>query len=399
MKTMEKINIGKNSFVNTYKQFPIIFDYGKGVYMYDIEGNKYLDFVAGIAVNALGYGNETLNNALKEQIDKFTHCSNLYWNEPAINAANLLSKLSGLDKVFFCNSGAEANEGAMKLARKYAKKFVSENRYEIITMKNSFHGRTIGTITATGQEKYQKGLSPLLPGIKYCEYNNIDALKETIGINTCAVLIEVIQGEGGIVPADIEYLQQVRKICDDKNLVLIIDEVQTGIGRTGKMMAYEHYNIKPDIVTLAKGLGSGIVVGAFAVNDKVAKGFEPGDHASTFGGNPLACTAVNVTLNSLSNDGVLDNVVKQGNYLKEKLESLKSKYDFVVDVRGIGLMQGIEVEVPVSTVVGKCLDKGLLLVGAGANVIRFVPPLIVTSEHIDEAIGILDKVFEELLEE
>lgn len=396
---MEKINIGKNSFVNTYKQFPIIFDYGKGVYMYDIEGNKYLDFVAGIAVNALGYGNETLNNALKEQIDKFTHCSNLYWNEPAINAANLLSKLSGLDKVFFCNSGAEANEGAMKLARKYAKKFVSENRYEIITMKNSFHGRTIGTITATGQEKYQKGLSPLLPGIKYCEYNNIDALKETIGINTCAVLIEVIQGEGGIVPADIEYLQQVRKICDDKNLVLIIDEVQTGIGRTGKMMAYEHYNIKPDIVTLAKGLGSGIVVGAFAVNDKVAKGFEPGDHASTFGGNPLACTAVNVTLNSLSNDGVLDNVVKQGNYLKEKLESLKSKYDFVVDVRGIGLMQGIEVEVPVSTVVGKCLDKGLLLVGAGANVIRFVPPLIVTSEHIDEAIGILDKVFEELLEE
>lgn len=399
MKTMEKINIGKNSFVNTYKQFPIIFDYGKGVYMYDIEGNKYLDFVAGIAVNALGYGNETLNNALKEQIDKFTHCSNLYWNEPAINAANLLSKLSGLDKVFFCNSGAEANEGAMKLARKYAKKFVSENRYEIITMKNSFHGRTIGTITATGQEKYQKGLSPLLPGIKYCEYNNIDALKETIGINTCAVLIEVIQGEGGIVPADIEYLQQVRKICDDKNLVLIIDEVQTGIGRTGKMMAYGHYNIKPDIVTLAKGLGSGIVVGAFAVNDKVAKGFEPGDHASTFGGNPLACTAVNVTLNSLSNDGVLDNVVKQGNYLKEKLESLKSKYDFVVDVRGIGLMQGIEVEVPVSTVVGKCLDKGLLLVGAGANVIRFVPPLIVTSLHIDEAIGILDKVFEELLEE
>lgn len=396
MGKMEKISMGQESFINTYKPFPVLFDYGKGVYMYDIEGKKYLDFVAGIAVNSLGYGNEKLNNALKNQIDKFLHCSNLYWNESAIDAANILSELSGLDRVFFCNSGAEANEGAMKLARKYAKKYVSKDRYEIISMKNSFHGRTIGAITATGQEKYQKDLSPLLPGIKYCEYNNINSLKETINDNTCAIIVEVIQGEGGIVPADFEYIKEIRNICDDKNIVLIIDEVQTGIGRTGKTMAYEHYDIRPDIVTLAKGLGSGIVVGAIVANDKVAKGFEPGDHASTFGGNPIACTAVNVVLNEIKNGDLLRNVKEQGDYLKEKLKRLKSQYSFITDVRGIGLMLGIEVTIPVSTVVSKSLEKGLLLVGASSNVIRFVPPLVVTNENIDEAILILEEVFNEL---
>jgi acetylornithine/succinyldiaminopimelate/putrescine aminotransferase len=279
----------------------------------------------------------------------------------------------------------------------HSNNFNSDNRVEIITMKNSFHGRTIATITATGQEKYQKGLSPLLPGIKYCEYNNIDSLKGTINDNTCAIFIEAIQGEGGIVPADVQYLQQVRKLCDDNNIVLIIDEVQTGIGRSGKMFAYEHFNIKPDIVTMAKGLGSGIVVGAFAVNDKVAKGFEPGDHASTFGGNALACTAVNITLDMLSNGGILDNVVEQGKYLNKRLNELKDKYDCIVDVRGMGLMQGIEINIPVPNVVSKCLEKGLLLVGAGANVIRFVPPLVISSEEIDECIKIIDEAFSEII--
>ncbi|PKM94199.1 MAG: aspartate aminotransferase family protein [Firmicutes bacterium HGW-Firmicutes-1] len=388
----EVVKKGKEVFVNNYKQFPVVFEYGEGAYLFDIEGKKYLDFVSGIAVNALGYNNTELNQALKDQIDKFTHCSNLYYNQPSIDAANKLINGSGLDKVFFCNSGAEANEAALKLARKYSKKHFGEDKYEIITMKNSFHGRTIATITATGQEKYQKGLSPLLPGIKYTEYNNIEALKNIISDHTCAILLEIIQGEGGIVTIDSDYLKAVRKLCDEHNLVLIFDEVQTGIGRTGELFAYQLFNVKPDILTLAKGLGAGIPIGAMVANEKVADGFEPGDHASTFGGNPLACTAANIILDKLINGDLQSNVKEQGAYLNKKLIELMNKKDSIIDIRGIGLIQGIALQnEDISAIIHKCMEEGLLLVGAGSNVIRFVPPLIISEKEIDEAIKILDK--------
>lgn len=390
---MEKlVATGKEVFINNYRQLPIVFEEGKGNSLIDKEGKEYLDFVAGIAVNALGYKNTKLNEALKAQIDKFTHCSNLYYNEPAIEAAQKLIKASGLNKVFFCNSGAEANEAAIKLARKYSKEKFGQDKYEIISMKNSFHGRTIATITATGQEKYQKNLSPLLPGIKYCEYNNIEQIENTISDKTCAVLIEIIQGEGGIVSIDKDYLIKVRALCDKYNVVLIFDEVQTGIGRTGEIFAYQLYDIKPDILSLAKGLGAGIPIGAIVANEKVARGFEPGDHASTFGGNPLACTAAKVVLSELLEGDLLVHIKEMGEYLKAKLSELKKKKDVIIDLRGTGLIQGIALDgVSILEVLTKCMEKGLLLVGAGSNVIRFVPPLTITKEEIDKAIDILDK--------
>ncbi|GKX31123.1 acetylornithine aminotransferase [Vallitalea longa] len=388
------INKGKELLMNTYAQFPIVIEKGEGVKVYDNKGNEYLDFVAGIAVNCLGYKNDKLIAALKQQLEKLIHCSNLYWNEPAIEAAELLVEHSKLDKVFFCNSGAEAIEGSLKLARKYAKKNLGDNKNEIITMKNSFHGRTYGAVTATGQLKYQKGLDPLLPGVKYAEFNNIESLLQAIDYNTCAVLLEPIQGEGGIRPANKEYLKQVRDICDMNNLVLIFDEVQCGMGRTGEMFAYQLYDVKPDIVALAKGLGSGVPIGAVIANEEIAKGFNPGDHASTFGGNPLACTAAKVVLEEISKNDFLDNVKEQGNYLTKKLNELKDKYEFITDVRGHGLMKGMEMNIPVKDVIKKCMEKGLLLVGSGERIIRFVPPLIVKKDDIDSAIAILGSVLE-----
>ena len=388
------IKEGNEIFLNTYNPFPIVIEKGEGVKVYDTKGNEYIDFVAGIAVTSLGYKNEKMINELKQQLDKLLHCSNLYWNEPAIKAAKLLVKNSELDRVFFCNSGAEAIEGSLKLARKYAKKKMMSNKNEIITMKNSFHGRTYGAVTATGQLKYQKGLDPLLPGVKYAEFNNIKSLIEAIDNNTCAVLLEPIQGEGGIRPAHKEYLKQVREICDMNDLVLIFDEVQCGMGRTGEVFAYQLYDVKPDIVALAKGLGSGVPIGAVIANEKVASGFNPGDHASTFGGNPLVCTAAKVVLEEISKDGFLDNVKTQGKYLTKKLNELKDKYEFVIDVRGHGLMLGMEMNIPAKDIISKCMNKGLLLVGSGERIIRFVPPLIVQKEDIDTAIKILDSVLE-----
>ncbi|WP_304942662.1 aspartate aminotransferase family protein [Vallitalea guaymasensis] len=388
------INKGKEVFMSTYAQFPIVIEKGEGVKVYDKDGNEYIDFVAGIAVNSLGYKNERLVAELKEQLDKLTHCSNLYWNEPAIEAAGLLVEHSGLDKVFFCNSGAEAIEGSLKLARKYAKKNLGADKNGIITMKNSFHGRTYGAVTATGQLKYQKGLDPLLPGVKYAEFNNIESLEEAIDDNTCAVLLEPIQGEGGIRPANKEYLKQVREICDKNNLVLIFDEVQCGIGRTGEIFAYGLYDVKPDIVALAKGLGGGVPIGAVIANEKVAEGFCPGDHASTFGGNPLVCTAAKVVLEEISNEGILDNIKIQGNYLTKKLNELKDKYDLITDVRGHGLMLGMEMNIPVKDIIKKCMEKRLLLVGSGERIIRFVPPFIVKKEDIDSAVSVLGSVLE-----
>lgn len=386
------IEKGEQVFLKNCKRYPVVFENAEGVYLIDTEGKKYLDFVAGIAVNALGYDYEPLKDALKAQIDKFTHCSNLYWNVPMVEAADKLVKASGLDRVFFCNSGAEANESAFKLARKYAKKFYSEEKIEIISMKNSFHGRTMAAITATGQTKYQKGFDPLLPGVKFCEYNDLDMFKTLINDKTCAVILEIIQGEGGIISADTDFLKGVRDLCDKYNAVLIFDEVQTGIGRTGEIFAYQHYGIKPDICSLAKGLGAGIPIGAIIANEKVAQGFEPGDHQATFGGNPLACAAANIVLDAMMNGDILNNVKEMGAYLKDKLSKLKEEKTCIQELKGYGLMQGIALSgVDIPSVVQKCMDNGLLVASAGSNVVRFVPPLVIEKKHIDEAIEILKK--------
>ncbi len=388
------VKLGSEVVMNTYTRYPVALDHGEGAYMWDIDGKKYVDCVGGIAVNSLGCNNEKLVKKISEQAAKLIHCSNLYYTEPQIQLANMLVKNSDFDKVFFCNSGAEANEAALKLCRKYAK-LKNKKGSDIITMIKSFHGRTYGAVTATGQDKYHKGLDPLLPGIKYAEYNNIESLKAVVDENTCAIMMEVIQGEGGIIPADKKYLEEVRKLCDENDILLVFDEVQTGVGRSGELFAYQAYGVAPDIATLAKGLAGGVPIGAMLATDNAAKGFNPGDHASTFGGNSLATAAGTVVIDELLNNGLLDNVKKQGVYLTEKLNGLKDKYSIIKDVRGMGLMQGIQITVPVGEVVKKCIENGLLVVGAGADVVRFVPPLIISSVEIDEAINIIDKVLSE----
>jgi len=381
---------GAKVVMNTYSRFPIAFDHGQGVYAWDMDGKKYLDFVAGIAVNSLGYSHPKLCAKISEQCQKLMHVSNLYYAEPQIELAELLTANSCFDKVFFCNSGAESIESMLKLARKYA---VMKNKpgRDIIAMEKSFHGRTYGAVTATGQDKYHKGLDPMLPGIKHVPYNDFEALLNAVDENTCAVLMEPVQGEGGIIPADKEYLQKVRALCDEKDLLLLFDEVQCGVGRTGELFAYQVYGVEPDAAAFAKGLAGGVPIGAMMAKDSAAMAFQPGDHASTFGGNSLATAAGTVVVNELVNGGLLENVKKQGELLTKKLLELKDKYDFITDVRGIGLMQGIELSIPAGPVVADAIDKGLLLVGAGANVIRFVPALIITEEEMTEAMEILDK--------
>ena len=391
----EWIELGKKVIMNTYNTFPLVLEKGEGCYVWDVEGKKYLDFVSGIAVNSLGYKDDDFIKNLTDQARKIQHCSNLYWTLPAIKLGQILVENSCFDKVFFCNSGTEAVEAALKLSRKYGELKHGEECYEIITMKNSFHGRTFGAITATGQEKYQIGFGPLVPGFRYAPYNDFNALNEMVSENTCAIVIEPIQGEGGVCPADKEFLKNVRKLCDDLDIVLIFDEVQTGIGRVGKLFAYQLYDVEPDIICLAKGLGGGFPIGAMMAVEKFANIFKPGNHASTFGGNPLACTAGITVLNKLLGAGLLENADKQGEYLKLRLEGLKEKNKAIRDVRGHGLMQGIELETSSQDIVKKCIDKGLLLVGAGKNVIRLVPPLTIKSKEIDEAINILDEVLME----
>jgi predicted acetylornithine/succinylornithine family transaminase len=388
------IERGSKVIMNTYNQFPIVIEKGNGVYLWDNEGKKYLDFVAGIAVNALGYNDSDYVKQISKQLTKLQHCSNLYWMIPSIELSEILVNNSCFDRVFYCNSGAEAVEAAIKLSKKYGKKHHSENCYEIITMKKSFHGRTMATVTATGQTKYQKGFNPLMPGFSYVEFNNFDELAETVSENTCAIIIEPIQGEGGIHPAEQSYLQKVRDLCYKNDIVLVFDEVQCGIGRTGELFAYQLFDIKPDIVSLAKGLGGGFPIGAMLAVQSKADAFQPGDHASTFGGNPLACTAGKTVLNKLLNEGVLKNVQNQGKYLKEKLENLKEKYEMIIDVRGRGLMLGIELNCKVKDIVVECMKKGLLLLGAGENVIRFVPPLIIEKNEIDIGLEILEEVLQ-----
>lgn len=385
MNTFEQ---GAKVVMNTYNRFPITLEKGDGMYVYDDNGKKYLDFVAGIAVNSLGHNHKKLTNTISEQVQKLIHCSNLYWTKPQVSLAAKLVENSDFDKVFFCNSGAEAIEASLKISRKYGSK---TGRYEIITMKNSFHGRTFGAVTATGQPHYQEGLGALLPGIKYAEFNNFDSITEILSDKTCAILLEPLQGEGGIHPADIEYLKKIRKLCDEKDIVLIFDEVQCGVGRLGTLFAYQTFGVVPDAVCTAKGIAGGIPMGLMTATQKLSDSFKPGDHASTFGGNPLAASAGNVVIDELL-DGLLDNVKKNGTYLTEKLNVLKEKYSIITDVRGIGFMQGIELSVPVADIIKQTIENGLLLVNAGKNVIRFVPSLIAEKEHIDEAMEILDKV-------
>ncbi len=381
---------GNSVVMKTYSRFPIALECGNGMHVWDIEGKKYIDFVAGIAVNSLGYANEALERTIAEQAMKLIHCSNLYYTEPQIELAEQLVAHSDFDKVFFCNSGAESIESALKLARKYAK-MKGKSGNEIITMLHSFHGRTYGAVTATGQDKYHKGLEPLLPDICHVPFNDFEALEKVVTDKTCAILLEPIQGEGGIIPADKQYLQKVRKLCDEKDILLIFDEVQCGVGRTGELFAYQTLGVIPDVATFAKGLAGGVPIGAMMAKDFAAQAFQPGDHASTFGGNSLATAAGVTVMKELFGNGLIENVRKNGAYMTEQLKKLQQKHSCIIDVRGIGFMQGIELNIPTSDVINKCIEMGLLLVGAGYDVIRFVPALIAEQRHIDEMITILDK--------
>lgn len=393
MTTKELISISDRYVMETYRRFPMVLVKGNGTKVWDSDGREYLDFVAGIAVCSLGHSHPKIVEAIRKQAEVLMHVSNLYYIEPQIHLARLLVENSFADKIFFCNSGAEANEAAIKLARKYAHEHMEGKKYEIITMENSFHGRTLATVTATGQEKFHIGFEPLPDGFRYVPFDNITAIEEAITEKTCAVMVEPIQGEGGIrIPHD-DYLRNLRDLCDEKGILLIFDEVQVGMGRTGMLFAYEHSGVKPDIMTLAKALGNGFPVGAMLATDEVASSFVPGNHASTFGGNPLAMAAGLAVLNAILNDGILDNCRQLGSYFLERLSALKKKYSStIIDVRGKGLIIGIELSIPGDEIVREVMEKGVLINCTGMNVLRFVPPLIITKEEVDHVIEILDEV-------
>lgn len=383
--------------LHTYNRFPVVLDRGEGVYLYDTEGKKYLDFAAGIAVQALGYGNKTYNEALKKQIDKLSHTSNLYYNLPTMAAAEKLLAASQMDRVFFTNSGTEAIEGAIKAAKKYAYTRDGHTDHEIIAMNHSFHGRTLGALSVTGNEHYREPFEPLLGGIRFADFNDLESVKAQMTEKTCAILFETVQGEGGIYPATEEFMQGIRALCDEKDILLILDEVQCGMGRTGEMFAWQKYGIKPDIMTSAKALGCGVPVGAFLMTEQVAeKSLVPGDHGTTYGGNPFVGAAVSTVLDIYQEMDLLSHVREVSTYLEEKLNVLVEKYEFLVTRRGVGLLQGVVTEKPVGTITAKALEKGLLVISAGSDVIRFVPPLVIEKEHIDEMIEKLDSVLAEL---
>lgn len=395
MSNADTIAKGEKNFMHNYAQMPLSFMKGHGCYLVDEDGKEYLDCVAGIAVNALGYGDAGLTSALEAQLDTgLLHCSNLYYNSNAVNAAERLNKLAGSDEVFFCNSGAEANEAALKLARKYGS---AKGKYKIISMEHSFHGRTYGAITATGQEKYHKGFSPMLPGIVYATFNDIESVKRLLDDSVCAIIVEPLQGEGGIIPATQEFLTGLRSLCDDEDIILIFDEVQCGMGRTGKAFCHQHYGVKPDVMTLAKALGCGLPIGACVGYGKVKGVFTPGDHAATFGGNLMATAAATVMLNRFAQTDLLDHVAKVGTYLHEKLFDLVMKHPAACsEVRGMGLMQGLDLKIPPRDVVCYCMKHGLLVCSAGYTVLRMVPPLVITTEEIDKAIAIIDEALTDL---
>jgi len=393
---MSYIEEAEKLFIPIYNRYKIILDHGDGMYLYDTEGRKYLDFAAGISVFALGYNNKAYNDALKSQIDKLLHTSNLFYNIPAIEATKKLLAASGMDRGFFTNSGTEAVEGAIKLARKYYYKKKGKADSRIIAMNHSFHGRSMGALSITGTKKYREAFEPLIGGVAFAEFNNLDSVMELVDDNTCAIIMEPVQGEGGIYPATKEFIQGIRKLCTEKDIVLIFDEIQCGMGRTGSMFAYEQYGVKPDIMTSAKALGCGVPVGAFAAVERVANAFEPGDHGTTYGGNPFAAAAVSKVFDLFESEKLLDNVNEVAPYLIAKLDELVKKYDCICERRGMGLLQGLEFKMPVKDLLTKVHSKGLILIPAGERIIRFVPPLIVRKEHVDEMCTILDQCLSEI---
>lgn len=382
--------------LHTYNRYPVVLDRGDGVYLYDTNGKKYLDFVSGIGVFALGYNNKEYNDALKAQIDKLTHTSNYYYNVPAIKAAERLTRAAGMDRVFFTNSGAEAVEGAIKAARKYAYNKDGNTNHEIIAMEHSFHGRTMGALSVTGNPKYREAFEPMIGNIKFAKMNDFESVEALVNERTCAILLETVQGEGGIYPAEEVFLKKVKALCEEKDILLILDEVQCGMGRTGYLFAWQKYGVRPDIMTSAKALGCGVPVGAFLMTQRVAdSSLVAGDHGTTYGGNPLAAAAINKVLDLFEKNHILEHVKEVSGYLEEGLEKLVDSHDEIELRRGAGLMQGLVFDKPVGKIIDKALEKGLILINAGTNIIRFLPPLVITKENVEQMMDILTECIEE----
>ena len=396
MSMNDTIKTADEYLLHTYNRYPIVFDHGEGVRLYDADGKEYLDFCSGIAVFALGYGNKRYEDALKRQIEKVTHVSNYYYSEPLADAAKLITKASGMSKVFFTNSGAEAVEGAIKAARKYA--YLKDNKtdHEIIAMEHSFHGRTFGALSVTGNAHYREAFEPMIGNVKFANFNDYDSVASLVNDRTCAIIMETVQGEGGFYPAEDDFIKGVRKLCDEKDILLILDEIQCGMGRTGYMFAWEKYGVKPDVVTMAKAIGNGVPVGAFAMTEKVAEhSLVPGDHGTTYGGNPFACAAVREVLRQFEESHVVEHVKELTPSLTKALDELKEKHDNVCDRRGAGFMQALELTVPCAPVIKKAQENGLIVISAGANTLRLVPPLVIEADDIRKMQEILDKALTE----
>lgn len=399
MNKEEYIKREEGAMLHTYNRFPVVLEKGEGVYLYDTDGKKYLDFAAGIAVEALGYGNQKYNDALKNQIDRLMHTSNLYYNPPIMEAAEKILKVSEMDRVFFTNSGTEAIEGAIKAAKKYAYTRDGHTDHEIIAMNHSFHGRSLGALSVTGNKHYQEPFEPLLGGIRFADFNDLESVKAQLTDKTCAILFETVQGEGGIYPATQEFMDGIEKICKERDILLILDEIQCGMGRTGEMFAWQGYGVKPDIMTSAKALGCGVPVGAFLMTERIAeKSLKPGDHGTTYGGNPFVGAAVSTVLDIFEELNLPAHVKEISAYLEEKLDALVDKYDCLTQRRGVGLIQGVVTTKPVGEITSKALEEGLLIISAGSDVLRFVPPLVIEKEHVDEMIEKLDHTLAALSE-
>ena len=388
--------MSKGNIMNTYGRFDVIFEKGKGARLFDDKGKEYIDFVSGVAVNCLGHANDKIVNTIKNQAEKLMHISNYYWNQNAMDLAEKLCENTDHQKVFFCNSGTESIETALKLSRKYGRMVGTDEKSEIIYMDNSFHGRTMGSLSVTGQPKYQKQFKPLIGNVKSVQFNDMEEIKCAINDNTCAVIVEPIQGEGGIICAHKEYLQLLRDLCDKHNALLVFDEVQCGIGRSGKLFAYQKFGVVPDVICMAKALGGGFPIGAVLAKEKAASAFVPGDHGNTFGGNPMGTAIGLCILNELIDGKVIDSVDEKGEYIKSKLVKLQEKYNCIKEIRGMGLLIGMQLSIDIKSVINKCFEKGLLLITAGADVVRILPPLNVEKKDIDDAFEILEEVFKEI---
>lgn len=391
MRMKYSIDCAEQLLLKTYNRYQVVFDHGDGIKLFDTDGKEYLDFFAGIAVQGLGYNYKGINEALKSQADKLWHISNYFYNEPVIEAGEKLLEISKMEKVFFTNSGTEAIEGAIKIAKKYGIK--TGGRFEIIAMEGSFHGRSLGALSVTGNEHYREDLYPLIPGVKFAKYNDIESVKNLVSDKTCAIILETVQGEGGIHPATKEFLEGIKKLTDEHDLILILDEIQCGMGRTGQYFAWQEYGIKPDVMTVAKALGNGVPIGAFLTSGKASDVLKPGDHGSTYGGNPLVCAVASKVLDIFKEDDITGNVKAVGDYLKEKLEGMAKEYPFIKEVRGKGLLLGMEFDIPVADIIKSALiDEKMVLINAGSNILRFIPPLIISKEDVDDALERLKRV-------